>query len=242
MFFIYRPESYLQYQKQLRFSFLKPTLCFQKANLNLLCSSLPLFLLILPLAEIGYLITMICRTFFSMGGNQFSDMTASYLEIFSKIRFFFVLQYSFIHSTNIFRELIQYKVLYWLSCWDEPDMDLAHKERITQLRKVQHCSSLQCKANKPCAMWETQIKGAQCFKQTDRTPGWRWTRPAPRRMWDVCSLTLCSSLCLLRLPESNLKIQYMSNGKINYEIHLMEYYTVIKLLTESEATWKMLML
>lgn len=32
----------------------------------------------------------------------------------------------------------------------------------------------------------------------------------------------------------------MSNGKVNHETHLMDYYIVIKLFTEIEATWKML--
>lgn len=52
------------------------------------------------------------------------------------------------------------------------------------------------------------------------------------------SRTFIHLLCLFRRPQSNLKIQQVSNGEMNYEIYLMEYYIVIKLFTESEATWK----
>lgn len=39
----------------------------------------------------------------------------------------------------------------------------------------------------------------------------------------------CSKpLWLFRLPQSNLEIQCVSNGEANYEIYVVDYYTVIR--------------
>lgn len=162
-------------------------------------------------------------------------MIASYLEIFSKVRFFF--DHSiFIHSfSKYFQSIysVQSIILSGLQrhAWHRPCPRGVYKH-------WGRCGTV--------ALTVCHTRGMQWVSsgfQAEREPpaGWRWTRPASQRMWwRVSSLTLCSSLWLFRYPQSNLKIQHMSSSEINSEIHQMEYYTVITLFTELEAMWKKL--
>ena len=104
-------------------------------------------------------------------------MTASYLEIFSKVRFLF---WSFnIHS------LIQQVFPEYFLCTEhqtvwaaETCLTQALPTRSAQaLRKVWHCCTRWCATQEECSEW------VQCFKQRETPPGWRWTRPASWRMW-----------------------------------------------------------
>lgn len=103
---------------------------------------------------------MICRIFFPVWNPVFRCDCLLRRHLFQD-KIFLVIHYSFINSTSIYRILTLYKALYCLGCRDTPDIDLAHEECISELRKAWHSSSLWC------TLPEVRSEWAQCFKQRE---------------------------------------------------------------------------
>lgn len=185
--------------------------------------------LILPLAETKYLIAMVCRICFPMPGNQFLGVTASYLEIFSKVRFYFGHAASVPSFTKCFRRTYSCTKHYpvWVA-----ETDPSH----TLLTRRVSPSWGRCSIAPHHSTVQMSVVPGERYRLSElrvpsreRASGWKWTRPPSLNMWHVSALTLCSSLWLFRLPQSNLKIQHVSNGEVDDEIHLVDYYIVIRL-------------
>lgn len=169
-----------------------------------------------------------------MCGNHFSDMTASYIETFSKIRFFF---WSFsIHpfnkylwSTYSVQSIILSGLLrqIWHKPWPQRVCNLAQKGAALLLTTV-WCKQAMCDVR-------DTMKWPQCFKERENTG------PELKEasfMKEACEF--CNTLLTFVATQTLLKIQHVSDIEINCKIHLMEYIQSLNCLQNLKQCGKYL--